>query len=81
MTEYFPNSTITVPHVMTPKEACLYLRLDVDRDSESAALKALDRLIEKRLIRPAKVGRFRRYSKVELDRFIAAQTASYGEAV
>ena len=79
MSEYFANSTTTVPHVLTPIEACLYLRLDVDRVSESAMLKSLDRLVEKKLVRPAKIGRYRRYSKVELDRYVDARTEEYGE--
>ncbi len=59
--------------VLTPAEAAAYLRLDEDRELP-AALRALDRLVDKRLLRPCIVGKRRRYSRAELDRFINEQT-------
>ena len=78
MPEYFPNTSDPVPRVLTPTEACYYLRLDEGRESEAAMLKALDRLVEKRLVRPALIGHLKRYDRLELDRFIETQTQAYG---
>ena len=67
-----PHDMAFLP-LLTPEEACLYLRLDVDR-SMSAALKSLSRLVEKRILRPCIVGKKRRYARYELDLFIMRQT-------
>lgn len=79
MVECFPNTSDPVPRVLTPLEACYYLRLDEGRESEAAMLKALDRLIERKLLRPALIGKLRRFDRLELDRFVARQTEVYGE--
>ena len=79
MAEYFPNTHDPVPRLLTPIEACYYLRLDEGRPNEDAMLKALDRLVEAKLVRPALVGRLKRYDRLELDRFITQQTEIYGE--
>ena len=79
MAECFPNTHDVVPRCLTPLEACFYLRLDEGRPNEDAMLKALDRLVEKRLVRPALIGHLKRYDRLELDRFIERQTTTYGE--
>ena len=79
MPEYFPNTNDPVPRVLTPLETCHYLRLDEGRETESAMLSALDRLVENKLLRPALIGKLRRFDRLELDRFIARQTEIYGE--
>ena len=79
MAEHFPNTHDPVPRVLTPTESCYDLRLDEGRESERAMLKALDRLVENKLVRPALLGKLRRFDRLELDRFIARQTEVYGE--
>lgn len=79
MPEYFPNTSDPVPRVLTPLEACYYLRLDEGREGESAMLKALDRLVENKLLRPALIGKSRRFDRLKLDRFIERQTEICGE--
>ena len=64
------------PAVMTAEEACHYLRLDEGR-SLSAALEALNHLVSKRKVHPVKIGRHRRYSRRELDRFVDDATLRY----
>ena len=64
--------------VLIDEEAAAYLRLDEGRDN-GAAVKALNRLVDKGLLRPAIIGNHRRYSIAELNRFIADQTAAYGD--
>ena len=56
-----------------------YLQLDEGRESDAAMLKALDRLVENKLLRPALIGKLRRFDRLELDRFIERQTEIYGE--
>ena len=78
--EYFPNTVQPVPKLLTALEACAFLRLDLDRDSESAMLRALQRLVERRLIRPAiHVGR-RFYDRNELIRYVDSLTEEYPDA-
>ncbi len=79
MPDCFPHTSDPVPRVLTPTEACYYLRLDEGRESEVAMLKALDRLVENKLLRPALIGKLRRFDRLELDRFIERQTEIYGE--
>ena len=67
-----------VSPLLTAEEACRYLRLDENREPD-AALKALTRLVDKRLLRPCIVGKHRRYGRQELDRFIEQQTERWGE--
>lgn len=64
--------------ILTAEEACRYLRLDIGRDSD-AAIKALNRLVDKGRIRPCLVGKHRRYTRDELCRFIGATTERYGD--
>ena len=74
MIDFRPISLV----LFTAEEAAVYLRLDEGREI-GAAVKALNRLVDKGLIRPCLVGGKRRYSVAELDRFIHDQTAAYGE--
>ena len=77
--EFMPNSSVPAPRLMTAEEASAYLRLtDGDRDA-TAGVKAINRLVDRHLIRPCLVGRHRRYSRQELDRFISEATERYGE--
>lgn len=64
--------------VLTAKEAIAYLRLDFGK-SETAARAALDRLVNQKLLRVAKYRRERLFTRVELDRFLAARVDEYGE--
>ncbi|MCH8315457.1 MAG: hypothetical protein IIA64_05745 [Planctomycetes bacterium] len=78
--EYFPNTTQPVPKLLTALEAVRFLRLDIDRESETAALRALQRLVERRLIRPAiHVGK-RFYDRNELIRYVDSLTEEYPDA-
>ena len=54
--------------LFTPEEAAQYLRL------ESNGKAAMDRLVDKGLIKACVIGNKRRYSRKELDRFIEDQT-------
>ena len=78
--EYFPNTTQPVPKLLTALEACAFLRLDLDRDSESAMLRALQRLVESKRIRPAVHTGKRFYDRDELVRYVNALTESYADA-
>ena len=78
--EYFPGTSQPVPKLLTALEACRFLRLDLGRDTEAAMLRALQRLVERRLIRPAiHVGK-RYYDRDELVRYVDALTAEYADA-
>ena len=78
--EYFPNSDVPVPMLLTPAEAVRFLRLDIDRDSEAAALRALQRLVERRLLHATlHVGR-RFYSRDELIHYVARMTEEWANA-
>src|SRR5690554_3697916 len=81
MIEFFPNTNPPrpVPGVLTFDEACMLLRLDEGRGMAQAR-RALRRLIERRLIRPARIGRYSRFSREELLRFVRWQTELSGEA-
>ena len=63
---------------MTECEAAGYLRLDENRSDENA-VKALNRLVAKRLVRPCLVGNWRRYWRRELDRFMRDETERYSD--
>ena len=69
MVEFLPGTNQPVPALMTAEEACMYLRLDEGRSIENA-VRALNRIVDKRRITPIIVGKLRRYAKVELERFI-----------
>ena len=78
--EYFPGTLDPVPALLTALEACRFLRLDLGRETEAAMLKALDRLVARKRIRPAiHLGR-RYYSRDELVRYINAMTEEYADA-
>ncbi len=66
------------PGLLIDTEAAVYLRLNEGREM-SAALKALNRIVDKKQIRPCIVGKHRRYAREELDRFIAERTERYGD--
>ncbi len=77
--EYFPGTSQPVPKLLTALEACRFLRLDLGRDTEAAMLRALQRLVERRLIRPAiHVGK-RYYDRDELVRYVNALTEEYAD--
>lgn len=67
-----------LPPLLTDLEAAAYLRLTDDAPSDDAALKRLNRIVDHKLLRPCIVGKRRRYSVRELERFIDAQTERYG---
>lgn len=78
--EYFPGTSEPVPKLLTPAEACLFLRLDIGRDTEAAKIKALDRLVERKRIRPAIHTGKRYYDRDELIRYVGALTEEYADA-
>jgi len=61
--------------VLTPLEACRYLRLDAGReDDHEAQIRALNRLVDqKKQIRPLMYRTSRLYHRDELDRFLETQ--------
>ena len=65
------------PGLLTREEAARYLRLDEGRDLEKA-IKSLYRYVDRGELRAAIVGRNRRFSLRELDRFIEAKTDESG---
>ena len=67
------------PVLFDEPEAAAYLRLADDGQDVDAARRALNRLVDKRQLRPCLVGGKRRYSRRELDRFIDQQTEKYAE--
>ena len=78
--EYFPNTTQPVPKLLTALEAVRFLRLDIDRESETAALRALQRLVERKLLHATlHVGR-RFYSRDELIHYVARMTEEWADA-
>lgn len=65
------------PALMTAQEAAVYLRLtEGDRDIADA-LKSLEYLVTTSRVRPCRVGRFNRFTRAELDRFMNDQTQQY----
>ncbi len=67
------------PALMTAQEAATYLRLTEGGRDVADALASLEYLVAEGRIRPCRVGRFNRFTRVELDRFIGEQTRRYGE--
>ena len=59
--------------LLTDVEAARYLLLAEGKDDD-AAVKAINRLVDSRKVRPCLIGGRRRFSKVELDRCIADVT-------
>ena len=82
MTEFFPNThpPQPVPVVLTEDEAISFLRLDAGGRALEAARRALRRLVERKLIRPCRVGKRSRFLREELLRFLRWQTDLHGEA-
>ena len=64
--------------ILRADEAARFLRLDDDRDM-AAAVKSLQRLVARGLIRPCRLGRHNRFLRLELERFARALTQQYGE--
>ncbi|MHC4092458.1 MAG: helix-turn-helix domain-containing protein [Planctomycetota bacterium] len=64
-----------VSPLLTLEEAAEYLRLDEGRDIDKA-VRALERYIDRGEIKAAVIGRSRRVSVAELDRFISAKTGA-----
>lgn len=67
------------PALMTAPEAVAYLRLTEDGRDIGDALRSLEYLVSQNLIRPCRVGRFNRYARSELERFISNQTERYAK--
>lgn len=65
------------PALMTAPEAAIYLRLTEDGRDIGDALASLDYLVKAGRIRPCRVGRFNRFTRVELNRFMREQTEQY----
>ncbi len=82
MTEFFPNTQPPkpVPVVLTEDEAISFLRLDAGGRALEAARRALRRLVERKLIRPCRVGKRSRYLREELLRYLRWQTDLHGKA-
>ncbi len=82
MTEFFPNThpPKPVPVVLTEDEAISFLRLDAGGRALEAARRALRRLVERKLIRPCRVGKRSRFLREELLRYLRWQTDLHGKA-
>lgn len=65
------------PELLSAEDAARFLLLDQGRDM-SAAIKALNRLVDKGKVRPVIVGKHRRYAVAELRRYINDETERYG---
>jgi hypothetical protein len=65
------------PALMTAEEAVEYLRLAEGGRDIGDALLSLEYLVGEGRIRPCRVGRFNRFMRVELDRFMHEQTERY----
>lgn len=66
--------------LLTGAEAAVYLRLcapDADPDEVTKAVRCLNRLVQAGKIHPIQPGRSYCYAKVELDRYIVAETESF----
>ena len=73
--EILPGTDQIAPAVMTAEEACCYLRLDVLKNP----IKALNVLVDRKLLRPCMYKKERHYTRDELDRFLTEQTEVYGD--
>ena len=65
--------------LLTETEAAAFLRLANDGADEKAAKRAMDRLVAKGVVRPAVVGRHRRYTRRELLRYLDELVERYGQ--
>jgi hypothetical protein len=63
---------------MTAQEAAMYLRLFEGGRDIADAVKSLEYLVTTGRLRPCRVGRHNRFTRVELDRFMHEQTQRYG---
>ena len=68
-----------VAPLLTETEAAAFLRLANDGADEKAAKRAMDRLVARGDVRPAVVGRRRRYTLKELNRYVDALVEGYGK--
>ena len=68
---YFPDGT-PVPDLLTELETIKYLRLDIDGPKDPSA--TLKHYRDKKLLRPTRIGRKYRYSRLELLKFIELAT-------
>lgn len=66
------------PSLLTDIEAATFLRLTDDDRSTEAAIKSLNRIVDRGLLRPCLVGKHRRYSLKELQKYIDERTEAYG---
>ena len=64
-----------VPAVMTAEEASVYLRLHIDGSDPGPGLAKLAELTKRGQLHPCLVGGACRYSRCEIERFVAEQTA------
>lgn len=78
--EFFPGTTDPVPLVLTEHEAIRFLRLDEEERDPTSAQRAFRRLVDSKRIRPCRVGRWNRYAREELRRFVLHATEMTGEA-
>lgn len=69
-----------VPAVLTEQEAICFLRLDEEERDPKSAQRAFRRLVDIKRIRPCRVGRWNRYAREELQRFVLHTTDMAGQA-
>lgn len=72
------DATTLQPIVLTAEQAARVLLLDQDRSIE-LAVRALYRLVDAGKIRPAMVGKWRRFTPAELTRYLNDETERYGD--
>ena len=73
-----PGWQSVAPALMSDIDAAAYLLLAEGKDDD-AAVAAINRLVDAHKLRPAVIGGRRRYSQVELDRYISDTTESWGQ--
>lgn len=66
------------PEVLTAEETIRVLRLDLGR-SGTAAQAALNRLVDRKVLRPAMYVKVRMFTITEIRRFLMARTTEYAE--
>lgn len=67
------------PALMTAQEAAMYLRLTENDRDIGDAIASLEYLVSSGRINPCRVGRFNRFTRTELDRFMDEQTRRHAE--
>ena len=83
MHDLLPGTDQPGPDLLTGPEVVHLLRLDFTTKSDGTehpremadSLKSLDHLVRKGRIRPCRVGKCRRYARLEIERFIRESTA------